>query len=328
MKPTDVFALRQRYFANGYRPVAIQNGEKQPRGIFAMEWTAKARRDPPHACHVHPLPDALSTGILCDFLSAIDIDIDDPDRAAGVRQWLIQQFGDTMTRYRENSGRLLMLYASETDRSKVTHLHDPDRIESVEILGHGNQFVSDGRHPSGSPYLWRNGSPETVQRADLPCLTDEQVQAFIAFCEAFLGIPPRPPRMPSIRLDIGDSDGDEFIGDVVAALAEISHLADADYPEWFEIACAVWAATWGSAGGYNAFCNWSMGSPRRFNESACDKLWSSLSSRSNGFTAATLFYRVKEVNPDWVKPSQTFTPLRIFNKKDFNNAEAQQGTFC
>jgi hypothetical protein len=80
-----VRALRETYWANGYRPVAIwspgacdANGQpitaagKRPVGL---NWRQKALHDPPAAVTDPVSSQALSTGILCDDLAVVDVDV-------------------------------------------------------------------------------------------------------------------------------------------------------------------------------------------------------------------------------------------------------------
>ncbi len=68
-----VAQLRETLWQNGYRAVAIPIGKKFPVDIA---WTEKARENPPKVLSEYN-PAKPGTGILCDGLRAIDIDIDD-----------------------------------------------------------------------------------------------------------------------------------------------------------------------------------------------------------------------------------------------------------
>ncbi len=100
------------------------------------------------------MPDsaALSTGILCDGLIAIDIDIDDPALVVLVVSAAGHFLGAAPERKRSDSSRCLRLYrASEGEPSKrsIAGTHG-----KVEALGYGQQFVAYGSHPSGATYEW------------------------------------------------------------------------------------------------------------------------------------------------------------------------------
>src|ERR1700693_3955619 len=78
-----VMLQRQQLWHFGYRPVAVYTKDKRP---FGIDWTGRARRNPPEAASVSPFDDALNTGVLCDGLQAVDIDIDDQAKASEVEQ--------------------------------------------------------------------------------------------------------------------------------------------------------------------------------------------------------------------------------------------------
>jgi hypothetical protein len=314
-----ISALRHQYYRNGYRAVPVRNGQKFPNGTDALDWPNKARRDPPYACDYRNFA-YHNTGILCDGFRAVDIDLDGAAMVQAVVGYLIENCGYAPMRYRTNSPRVTALYAAAdgdpAKRRVATKCHCHQKpchcVQAVEVLGRGNQFVAEGFHPSGAPILWRGGSPETVQRSDLPALTEEQVDALLAFCGLLMGAEyhKREDRDRPVITD-GHGFATWFIGDVRDALAQIPHLAE-DRESWLQIACAVRDATGASGGGYDAWDAWSTNGST-YSPSACTALWNSLSGRASGkpITAGTLYHRVMEANPDWVKPSQTFTKLRI-----------------
>ena len=49
---------------------------------------------------------AANTGILCDGLRVIDVDIDDPELAGSVRSLIVATFGDVPIRYRREQRTL------------------------------------------------------------------------------------------------------------------------------------------------------------------------------------------------------------------------------
>lgn len=318
--PHQVFDLRQQYHRNGFPPVAICNGEKFPQ---QKRWPELARLPTPDACQWTPDRHQLSTGILADGLRPIDVDIDDPIKAQAVLDYIINNFGYAPMRYRSNSPRILALFAAAEGHPSKTSVTTGCRCnrkpchckQAVEILGKGNQFVADGVHQTGVPILWRGGSPETVQRSELIALTDTQVQALLAFCASVLGVAapiPRAARSPS-AIPCGGPHKGWHIGDVRAALAEISHR-NSSREDWFRIGCAVWDATNGSTEGYEAWRDWSQSCPS-YTDAAATTLWNSLHpNHPNRITAGTLRRAVTDLNPTWVEPSKTtFTKLRIFN---------------
>jgi AAA domain/Bifunctional DNA primase/polymerase, N-terminal len=181
-----VAALRRRMWDNGYRPIAItsvfnpvKDAGKRPE---SEAWHEEALQDPPAAVTAPVSRGALNTGYLCAGLRAFDLDIYDARVAARVEAVLVRMFGATIARFRDNSGRVTLVFrAAEGEPGKITLTgasHDPKngRSMQVEVLGRGQQSVAFGQHPSGAMLQWRHGSPATVRRDDLTAVTEAQVR--------------------------------------------------------------------------------------------------------------------------------------------------------
>lgn len=176
-----VFDLRRKLWDKGYRPVAVYEPEaggpspgKRP---FGKDWPIHARQNPPQAASMAPKNTILNTGILCDGLRAVDIDIDNGWIAAAVAKLAIETFGNAPVRSRSNSPRRLFLYRAATGEP-------PKKIISgaegkVEILGRGQQFVAYGMHESGVPYEWSSPHFTDFPMEALPVATEEQVDEFL-----------------------------------------------------------------------------------------------------------------------------------------------------
>jgi len=144
-----VVALRKCLLANGLQPVAVYTKDKRP---FGAGWQVR-RGMPPF------VPTALSTGILCRNVRAVDIDIDDADLAARAVEIVQTIFGPTpFHRTRPDSPRRLLLYLGAGSKKTIKIPSDAGKIE---ILGAGNQFVSHGLHPGGAAYEWLIADPAT-----------------------------------------------------------------------------------------------------------------------------------------------------------------------
>ena len=202
-----ILRSRRAIWANGFRPVPVRTGEKVP---AESRWPDRARMNPPSCV----APDAVvavgaeSTGILCDGLCVIDADIDHAETAEAVWRLATDMLGEAPVRFRRGSDRFLLVYrAAEGEPHKRTL---KGAAGAVEVLGHGNQFVALGRHPSGAEYEWSDGSPETRHSDILPAVTEERVLEFLAACapliDAELGKAPTPSRamvLPSSLPSIG-----------------------------------------------------------------------------------------------------------------------------
>lgn len=175
--------IREEFWANGYRPVAIASHDakcrspgKQP---FLRGWADDARRSVPGCLERGVDKNQLNTGILCDGLRAIDIDVDDITTVQSLRQVVEAVLGaDALIRGRAGSPRILMLYrAAEGQPSKRAISSQQGKIE---VLGYGQQFVADGVHKQGAALVWeRNRHPGAVPFAKLMPVTEEQIDELL-----------------------------------------------------------------------------------------------------------------------------------------------------
>jgi len=235
--PDVVFARRQRYWANGYRPLEVWNpdqqvndkGEplnspgKQPRG----RWRERAAKDPPEAVRIRPDRRALNTGVLCGLVVAPDIDVPRQELADRIVYLFEERCGLTPLVRIGKLPKILLCYKAERPFSKIQtpELYLPDgTMVKVEVLAQGQQFVADGVHPqTRQPYCWTNGSPETVPIGELPVVTEDQVRAAVAEAERILrGAGAKPKEKRKGEHGPGKANGDFFEQVKRAALANIA----------------------------------------------------------------------------------------------------------
>jgi hypothetical protein len=126
----DVAALRRRLWAAGFRPVPVVTGAKR---TIDSEWPVAARQDPPAAAVLPPARGLLNTGILCDGLRVVDIDVDDPQNAACVHELAVGMLGQAPTRSRTNSPRVALLYRAAEGEPRKRWVGSPPA--KVEVLG-------------------------------------------------------------------------------------------------------------------------------------------------------------------------------------------------
>lgn len=177
----DVAALRSQLYSNGYRPVAVYAQGKRP---FGNAWQDRARQNPPGAV-TEPVNDAaLSTGILCDGLRAIDIDVDDSAIANEVERIAYGILGTAPARRRANSSRALLLYRAASGEPCKRAIEGT--FGNVEVLGHGQQFVAFGTHEHGQPYTWAV-SPAPYSVTALTPVTEDALTAFLAAVGSLIG---------------------------------------------------------------------------------------------------------------------------------------------
>jgi len=183
LKPSheDVAVLRSQLWSNGYRCVAVYTQGKRP---FGNAWQSRARQNPPGAV-TEPVNDAaLSTGILCDGLRAIDIDVDDPTIASEVKRIAYGILGTCPARRRADSARALLLYRAASGEPCKRTIEGT--MGNVEALGHGQQFVAFGTHEQGQPYTWAV-SPAPYSVDALTAITEETLTAFLGAIASLIG---------------------------------------------------------------------------------------------------------------------------------------------
>lgn len=131
---------------------------------------------------------ALNTGILCDGLRAVDIDIDHQGLSDTVVALAWSLLGGAPVRGRGYSPRRLLLYRAAFGEPRKRSVHSTGG--TVEVLGHGQQFVAYGGHPSGNSYTWEPSDWLDYGRGCLTPITEEQVTRFL---DAVAALPPLPP---------------------------------------------------------------------------------------------------------------------------------------
>jgi hypothetical protein len=181
----DVKKLRLSLWENGYRPVAVRTRSKKP---FGENWLELAMNDPPWAVNAPVNEVALSTGIVCAGLRAIDIDIDDKEMADEIEKVAFEVFGETIVRFRSGSPRRLFLYKTR-DADLRKRIIEFEIGHKVEILGHKQKFLSFGIHDEGMAYEWRdNTSPLDIPANQLTEISEHQIDTFTEICESLYPI--------------------------------------------------------------------------------------------------------------------------------------------
>lgn len=96
-----------------------------------------------------------NVGLRTAQFPALDIDITDPELAARVADLARETLGPAPCRGRPNSPKRTLLYrTAEPFRRLRMWLSRDNAHHLVEMLGDGQQFVADGRHPSGVLWTW------------------------------------------------------------------------------------------------------------------------------------------------------------------------------
>jgi hypothetical protein len=254
-----VTSLRAELWDAGYRPVPVFNANagvpspgKQPLG---KAWQVDARKDPPFCARSPAAPHALNAGILADGKRPVDIDINDHDLALRVRTVAIRMLGDTLVRTRDNSGRCLLLYRAACGSPPKCVL--AGRLGKIEVLGHGQQFVALGVHPSGAELRWFPVPPQQMAVENLPAVTEEQITEFFRAVAPLIEAEPPGDKQKTNGQDHASADPQADSLRIAAALACIPNSGPPDWEWWNRVGMAVWRATSGSAAGWEAWNAWS-----------------------------------------------------------------------
>ena len=301
----DIESLRRAIWQNQYRPVALYNAAtgdpnsgKRPWG---EAWTERARRDPPDAAVAEVNPSHVNTGILCDGLRVIDIDIDDGSLAEYARMVVEARLGDTIARVRSNSGRCALVYRAADGapaKRSISGTHG-----KVEVLGTGQQVAAYGMHHTGVALEWTPAGPEVTPRAILPVVTEQQIDDLFAVLADDLGAHKPVAADPGPRESAPRATADD-IGDVAAALAVIPNDGPPDWEAWNRKLMALWAATAGSDIGLTMALTWSSKNPD-FDHEATEERWEHFAkSPPRSIGAGSLFYEAAKAFPGWIKPSE------------------------
>jgi hypothetical protein len=194
--------LAPKLFENGWRnllPLGVYADGKTARDGKACMLKGWSRRS------IEPLTEeGLTTcvarypraGVGCAFgelhgLVAIDIDVEDEAQNALVRSIARQSLPRTDFIRIGRPPKLLLLYRGKVRSSKPHGL-------GIEIFGSSGQTVMFGIHPkTGKEYRWPRSSPLDAAPADLPEVTQKQVDGFLEACGGALS----PDGQPLGHLD-------------------------------------------------------------------------------------------------------------------------------
>ena len=317
-----VQAMRRELWANEYRPIPVYNHDltwmqegnrgKQPMG---KGWQETARQNLPGVLQTGPNDDALNTGILCDGLRCVDIDIkgeDDEALARQVSQIVVRHLGDAPYRIRAGSSSRLYVYRAAEGEPIKRKIHDGvSGGRAVEVLGCGQQFVAFGTHKSGSTLVWPHGSPLTHSVADLPGVTESQIEAMLDEIAPLIGADVAKLAADRAR-DAGPllppmGEGDIKIDDVASAVAAMP--ADDGHDTWIRVLAGLYNATGGSADGLALAHEYSR--KGIYDARGVDQAWRGFrSSPMPKIGVGTLYHLARQGDPNWVRPSSQQRPQR------------------
>ena len=313
-----VQTVRNLIWQHGFRPMPVYSADHQDRqragkAPLGKDWEKRARQDPPECISLAAtVAWAANTGVLCDGLRAIDLDIDDPGIAGSIRALAVTMLGATITRTRENSPRCLLVYRAvegQPGKGAITGAgHGDGHACKIEVLGRGHQFVAYGMHPSGAALQWPEGGPADRDWDSCPAVSEVELYRFLNAAAALIGADPielgKPKRKANGR-DHGPPTAEVL--DIAAALRVIPNAGAPDWESWNNSGLAIYAATEGSEAGRDLWVDWSAKNPADDPDVTLARWNHYATSPPNRTGAGRLFAMAVAASPGWRKPSSIGT---------------------
>jgi len=193
-------AQRLKLLANGYPPLPIE-GKRPP----LKDWQKKiAASEAEIELWEKVYPYATNTGILTQLTPTLDIDITDSEAADAVESLARERFeerGFVIIRIGQAPKRAIFL-RTDTPFEKITGIviaPNGDTDQKIELLADGQQVVVFGIHPkTGNLYSWFGGEPASITHEELPYVSEDEAQQFVAEAIALL-VKDFGYRLPSAR---------------------------------------------------------------------------------------------------------------------------------
>jgi hypothetical protein len=248
MTAPEHVGLALRLYERGYPPTLVlrhdalttivgKNGEekkqspgKQPHGwLWSRKETEVYAATPAKIAawaRLRDIGDHPGLGIACGKVVCCDIDVYDPEQARWTERLARSRLGDTPLRRVGRWPKVALVY--RTAGRPISKTQSPELFKvgvkaKVEVLRQGQQFVAFGIHPeTREPYTWDGATPETTPLAELPAVTQEQVDAFVADAERWLRVAgyrtkaeidagsEAPPHVPKPANGHGNLEGFDF----------------------------------------------------------------------------------------------------------------------
>jgi hypothetical protein len=214
--------------------------------------------------------DECTIGLQGRLFPCIDADVNEAWQAQVIRDVAFQVFGETIVRGRsDGSPRQLLMYrleqAPDFIHKFVREYGGPCPNFKVEILGAGQQYLIEGKHPKGGTYVW-DKSPTEHGCENIPRISPAKLVEFIhELDEAFALVKVFPQRPKQLRTgDSGGGPGAQLIGpdhpEVAPSLDELKKVLGflsvtdndfQDYDDWERVCRAIKTA----CGGSEEFCD-------------------------------------------------------------------------
>ena len=302
----------------GYEIVPIMKGKKAPmikgwQDIRAThddvdKWLSNGHRDG-------------GVGVLCRNTVAVDIDCLDAPLNHKLLRWLDENVGKSAIRVGQKP-KCILPFRVDGGFSKIRSCEYEDELGSkhaVEVLAEGQQFVAFGIHPStNEPYKWVRGkSIADISHSDLPTISREQAEAFIAYFEelakeqdgwelarkgmATAEIDADDLSMFKPRLDMDDAGVRELL---------MSVDPDCHHDEWVRVGMGLHHQYGGSDEGCMIWDEWSS-EGSKYREGECERRYATFDAKGRTpITLASVKAMEKEAVSHVIKEEQLPKMLR------------------
>lgn len=179
----------------------------------------------------------MSIGVACKNVVAVDIDILDADLSQKVGALAQDILGNTPAIRIGKAPKRLLVYRSETSFKTI-------KRHPVEILGNGAQFVAYGVHPEGFQYHWPVESLADMDFSDLPVITREKVEDFLAAADKII---PDDLKRGTLTKELPSENAqanEDLEGTLEAIEDALNYIDNPDlgYDDWKKIGLALYGA--------------------------------------------------------------------------------------
>jgi hypothetical protein len=285
----------------GYRVLPIRVGHKAP---AISDWQNSHADEATVAGWIEKYPDA-GVGVITENTPAIDIDCLDKDISYKLIKWVENNIGMAPVRIGRKP-KALMVFRTDEPFGKIRSNEYVDFLgnrNAVEVLAKGQQFVAYATHPdTAKPYTWPKKSLVDIRHADLPVLTREQAQEFVAYFESIV---PDDWELSRRGVSVTHSEEDELLTlrpklgrtiDEIASWLDTVKNDDWHYDDWIKMGMAIHHETDGSPEGFRLWDDWSAQSDK-YVHGSCGKHWRSFGRNTSvaPVTAAFIEGKAKKV---------------------------------
>lgn len=212
-------------------------------------------------------------GIRCGDISAVDIDIRDPELSEQLAEEAIARLGWAPARVGE-APKQALVYRADTPFRKVASRVFVDwegREHKLEVLGQGQQLVAYHTHPvTGRPYTWAGDGLVSVRADSLNVITHADALWLVERAEALMadaGMEPKPGSAQSgTAPDTFDDPDEAFLANAAPragwspddARSRLRYISADDRDTWIKVGMALHHEFAGSDEGFGLWDEWSQ----------------------------------------------------------------------